>query len=225
MASVELDSFFQKFRCLVNDGVNATFNVQCENGKAVVSITAEIGLHINQHPFQYPSYADATRQYSGSGRSPSYFRRQARRREEHKHNNTGSTDVLNAMTENCNKTDAEQASIVEQNVAAVSCGVYYGCVSARQKASAEKAVQNSEHAVVVEQVSCPLENRVEAGNEATEKYVRLKREETTCNAINENGFSCKDCQYWCLLERDFRTHMATKHGATIDMDNSQLRRR
>ena len=82
MASVELDSFFRKFRCLVNDGVNATFNVQCENGKAVVSITAEIGLHRNQHHSQYPSYADATRQYSGSGRSPSYFRRQARRRDE-----------------------------------------------------------------------------------------------------------------------------------------------
>ena len=132
---------------------------------------------------------------------------------------------MNAMTENCNKTDAEQASIVEQNVAAGLCGVHCGGVSARQKASAEKAVQNSEHAVVVEQVSCPIGNKVEAGNEASDKYVELKREETTCNAINENGFSCKDCQYWCLLERDFRTHMAKKHGATIDMGISQLRRR
>ena len=76
MASAnELDSFYQKFRCLVNSNVKAFLKLDCENGKAVVSLSAEIE-NIEETsvfpPYSWESYASVVHKRN---RSPSFFRR------------------------------------------------------------------------------------------------------------------------------------------------------
>ena len=70
MADTEIESFLIKFKQLCNAGINATFNVNSLNGKAIVTLHADLGsLH-------KPNYVPQT---PLKQRSPAYSRRLARR--------------------------------------------------------------------------------------------------------------------------------------------------
>ena len=58
----------------------------------------------------------------------------------------------------------------------------------------------------------PTEKSADVVDIVVEIATAVKQDETATD-INENGFSCKLCQYWCLYRRDFEAHTATKHGS------------
>ena len=205
MASTELDSFYQTFTSLLRDGVKANFNVQFENGKAVVSITAETSFHGNRHPNHTQSYANVTRQ-SGN-RSPSYYRRQARRREERFHTSSGNLNTLNVMSYNSNEIAAEEAVTDDKNLVSEETNKCASVLESTEQAD-NVSVQNIDDAANVG----PTEKSADVVDKIAEKATAVKQDETVTD-INENGFSCKLCQYWCLYRRDFEAHTATKHGS------------
>ena len=92
----ELDSFYQKFKSLVNGNVKATLKVDCEHGKAVVSLTAEIGYIEKKCPYPSQSRASYASVIHRQSRSPSYFRRRERRQEAR--NKVENVDALHQKT-------------------------------------------------------------------------------------------------------------------------------
>ena len=77
--AAEIDSFILKFKNLQYAGQKAILTLEAENGKAIVSLKAELGcLSPPDHLLPTrPGYTAAARLH----RSPSYFRRQERRRQ------------------------------------------------------------------------------------------------------------------------------------------------
>ena len=73
--AAEIDSFILKFKNLQYAGKKATLTFEAENGKALVSLKAELGY------LSPPDHLLPTRPVTRLHRSPSYFRRQERRRQ------------------------------------------------------------------------------------------------------------------------------------------------
>ena len=97
-ADQEIDSFVTKLKHLLYSGYDATLNIETQDGKAFVTLKAGLG-HIKRLHYGYPN-----RQQSKVSRSPSYFRRQERRREARGNrdsavNRNGNGDVLIEGTE------------------------------------------------------------------------------------------------------------------------------
>ena len=81
--AAEIDSFILKFKNLQYAGLKATLTLEAENGKALVSLKAELG-YLSPPPDHLlptrPGYTAAPI-VARLHRSPSYFRRQERRRQ------------------------------------------------------------------------------------------------------------------------------------------------
>ena len=92
MADAEIASFLTKFKLLCNAGVNASLNISSCNGKATVTLQADLG------PLSKPSIIPQTSPH----RSPSYHRRIARRR-------------MMRQSNDVNLNEAGEASIVEED--------------------------------------------------------------------------------------------------------------
>ena len=73
-SSYEIDSFVLKFRNLCHAGLKATLTLEADNGQAFVSLKAGLGCLLP--PFPPPP----TPVYPSHPRSPSYYRRQERRK-------------------------------------------------------------------------------------------------------------------------------------------------
>ena len=71
MADSEIESFLTKFKHLCSAGINASLNLSCAHGKAIVTLHAEIGM------ISSPSKVSLTP--PSKHRSPAYHRRIARR--------------------------------------------------------------------------------------------------------------------------------------------------
>ena len=69
MADAEIDSFLTKFKYLCSEGINASLNITSSNGKAIVTLHAEIGA----------IGAPKSPKTPVKHRSPAYNRRIARR--------------------------------------------------------------------------------------------------------------------------------------------------
>ena len=74
MALMEIDSFLTKFKNLWHAGYKASFDLKSENGKAIVTLTADLGYA--PPPPAYRSPVQPPRH-----RGPAYQRRQERRRQ------------------------------------------------------------------------------------------------------------------------------------------------
>ena len=74
MALMEIDSFLTKFKNLWHAGYKASFDLKSENGKAIVTLTADLGYA--PPPPAFPPPVQLPRQ-----RGPAYQRRQERRRQ------------------------------------------------------------------------------------------------------------------------------------------------
>ena len=70
MAFIEIDSFVAKFKTLWHAGLEASLNIEAENGKAYVTLKAGLG-HIPPPP-PHDGYVPRF------GRGPAYHRRQAK---------------------------------------------------------------------------------------------------------------------------------------------------
>ena len=95
----EIDSFVIKLKHLALNGYDASLNVETRDGKAFVTLKADLG-DIKYYPHSQQVY----RSQSKLSRSPSYFRRQERRREARGNrdsavNRNGNGDVLIEGTE------------------------------------------------------------------------------------------------------------------------------
>ena len=71
MAEAEIDSFLGKFKLLCSNGINASLNINSSNGRAIVTLHADLGL-INASP--------CVTQTPLKRRSPAYERRRLARR-------------------------------------------------------------------------------------------------------------------------------------------------
>ena len=69
MADTEIDSFLTKFKYVCSEGINASLNITSSNGKAIVTLHAEIGA------IGAPKSPKTPLKH----RSPAYYRRIARR--------------------------------------------------------------------------------------------------------------------------------------------------
>ena len=72
MADTEINSFLMKFKTLCCAGMNASLNMSCSNGKATVTLQAEVGF-IGPPPTPAP-------QTPMKHKNPAYYRRIARRK-------------------------------------------------------------------------------------------------------------------------------------------------
>ena len=79
MADKEIDSFVQKFKMLRVAGMEATLNLETKLGEVWMSLNCKVGRDVPPPPMS-PSATGVGRRKSY--RSPSYYRRQARRRAE-----------------------------------------------------------------------------------------------------------------------------------------------
>ena len=76
-SNIEIDSFVMKFKFLLSNGFKASLNVEAQDGEAYITLKAGLGRiqHLSKSAPSF-SYADCVKQ-----RSPSYYRRQDRRRQ------------------------------------------------------------------------------------------------------------------------------------------------
>ena len=77
MADSEIDSFIQKFKLLRNAGMEASLNFETKLGEVWISLNCKVGRNIPPPP-RKPSIDATKKPY----RSPSYRRRQVRRKAE-----------------------------------------------------------------------------------------------------------------------------------------------
>ena len=94
MAQTEIDSFVKKFKSLWNSGFNATLNLESKLGEVEIALNCKVG-RVSPPPSVPPTFFSS----SPRNRSPSYFRRQARRR--------ASRDSLNVLLESHADEDNE----------------------------------------------------------------------------------------------------------------------
>ena len=121
-SNIEIDSFVMKFKFLLNNGFKASLNVEAQDGEAYITLKA--GLGRIQHLKSAPSfsYADCVKQ-----RSPSYYRRQDRRRQS-RQNMTGGVvaechDTSEINVDKCiksNSTENSSAEIALENLEELS---------------------------------------------------------------------------------------------------------
>ena len=126
-ADTEIESFLTKFKCLCSSGINASLNISSSQGKAIVTLHAEIGF------LTKPTNVPHTGTPVVKHRSPAYHRRIARR-----HATRQFTDNINSSNE------AEEASIVDN----VDTNVHV----AVKPATVDDAVTQSEIASGIESV-------------------------------------------------------------------------
>ena len=107
-ANVELNSFIAKFRYLCCAGFKASLTLKSEDGQAHVLFDVNLGALPAPVTLPPPGYCKKPR-------SPAYFRRQEKRRQERTKNEAGE-----AKKEPCN-VDAKSVSIEEAGVAAEMC--------------------------------------------------------------------------------------------------------
>ena len=81
MADVEFSSFVKKFQCLRHSGYDASLNVESKLGEIFVTLSCKVGRDIPP-----PSSPPSTHATISRNRSPSYFRRQERRRQAFRRN-------------------------------------------------------------------------------------------------------------------------------------------
>ena len=105
-ADQEIDSFVTKLKHLLYSGYDATLNIETQDGKAFVTLKAGLG-HIKSLHYGYPN-----RQQSKVSRSPSYFRRQERRREA-KRNVVSSVSTKSDENVVLVKVDATEENLIE----------------------------------------------------------------------------------------------------------------
>ena len=74
MEDNEIESFIRKFKSLRVTGYNATLNMECKLGEVFITLNCKVGRSLPPSP-STPTYAAGLK-----SRSPSYFRRQARRK-------------------------------------------------------------------------------------------------------------------------------------------------
>ena len=105
MATTEIDSFYVKFKALFVAGFKATLTIEAEEGEAFITLKAGVGKITNKF--------NATRNQSRpcSRRSPSYFRRQIKRRE---HFSQSSNDK---SAETAVDEDSKNLCIHDENIA------------------------------------------------------------------------------------------------------------
>ena len=72
----EIDSFVNKFRALCDAGYHASLNLESKLREVYVNLSCKVGRTTPPPPFTSPAPFDAVPKY----RSPSYYRRQARRK-------------------------------------------------------------------------------------------------------------------------------------------------
>ena len=180
MVNAEIDSFVVKFKSLWAAGYKATLSLESCMGEVVINLNCKVGR--NEPPTTpSPSYAMAA---SRTYRSPSYYRRQARRRAEHVSINE--TKPKEASTPVAEKTEEFNSSSSEVDVSAMAVQA--------------KDVTNNVHAEEVSEMvaddvdllekSCDIDKTVEVqhtrGNSS--EYSLL----TNFDAMNTNGNDIKD---------------------------------
>ena len=79
MASTEIDSFVQKFKLLRNAGFEASLQFETKLGEVWISISCKVGRDVMPPPMPPPSSSQFV-VASKLHRSPSYYRRLARRK-------------------------------------------------------------------------------------------------------------------------------------------------
>ena len=75
MADTEIDSFVKKFKLLRGAGMQASLTLETKLGEVFISINCKVSRDVPP-----PKLSPATAVNPSKHRSPSYFRRQARRR-------------------------------------------------------------------------------------------------------------------------------------------------
>ena len=109
----EIDSFVIKLKHLALNGYDASLNVETRDGKAFVTLKADLG-DIKYYPHSQQVYR------SKLSRSPSYFRRQERRREARGNRDSAvnrNGDVLIEGTEENTAGCAVKAQVMSEGIA------------------------------------------------------------------------------------------------------------
>ena len=88
---VEIDSFMSKFKHLLNNRFKATMTFEADNGEAINTLKAGLG---SSSVVSSPMIVQTRGSYSLKQRSPSYFRRQERRRLKRQVQNAGAEEAL-----------------------------------------------------------------------------------------------------------------------------------
>ena len=124
MADVQIESFLNHFKLLWGAGEEASLKIESKLGEISLSLSCKVGRIAPPSPV--PSQAFNSRK---KYRSPSYFRRQDRRRAAHEAQNISSVDV-STLTDDAGQALTERfldsVVAVEAEVANAAGGVMVG---------------------------------------------------------------------------------------------------
>ena len=111
MADTEIESFVQKFKSLRGAGLEATLTLDTKLGEVWITMNCKVGRNIPPPPSEPSSPSLIARKIY---RSPSYFRRQLRRKAEREAKESASSAAL-AVADTNEKETAEKAVVVISN--------------------------------------------------------------------------------------------------------------
>ena len=146
MATVELDSFITKLKHLWHNGYKANFQVDISDGKAAVTLTADLG-YIEPPPI------------SPKNRGPACSRRQKRRRQEMEKNKPIKSEVV--CEETAEQADAEVNNVDAAQVVDVSIKEDLTLKDATEKVVHESNVILDEHTEEVDKFELERDMLVE----------------------------------------------------------------
>ena len=162
MATLHIDSFVDQFKKLWGAGIEASLNVESKLGEVYVSLNCKVGRitppsPASQSPFLRPKY-----------RSPSYYRRQERRKEERELMNVSSVESSTLKAEEAMDVESSRKTAVihyvqdASNESSLSNNVF--------EASAEQACLITSNEPAVDKVNYEADiNRSTENNKETEE--------------------------------------------------------
>ena len=103
MAGVDIDSFVNKFKSLWSAGHNATLNIESKLGEVEISLRCKIGRSSPPPSTPFSSFG-----LSPKYRSPSYYRRQARRKDRRKLNDSAEEDHFIPLADQVSESRSSQ---------------------------------------------------------------------------------------------------------------------
>ena len=210
MEDEEIKRFIRKFKSLRTAGYNASLNMECKLGEVFITLNCKVGRTVLPSP-STPSYAAVIK-----SRSPSYFRRQARRR--------ASRENMDVQAENVCATTAEE---VKDDTTTIE--VETNCC--------DVAVLNDDAAVLETKIELNM-NGLEPEEVGQTVYEKARdtaskndqdKGKDNCAADDEmlgnasqpfftvksDGYSCNLCQFWTSRKENIVSHMSLKHGQSL----------
>ena len=189
MSAVQIDSFVSKFKLLLNTGYNATLNLESNLGEVSIMLSCKVG-RTSPPPCSPLSSCVASPKH----RSPSYVRRQARRKAARDSSNVMLDAAEADHAQNFNLDEVEPTLCEEIDISDVEAVANNVNIEGEEAADEAELKKLSGDRVIDEVIFCTIQQPTEK-KEIVEEEIKLRLENAGVTVMKMHTF-CNDRGYF-----------------------------